>query len=430
MNYTIFWFRRDLRLTDNKGLYYALKQGNVLPIFIFDNNITAKLPSDDARIEFIHQSIKQIEKTLSAKGKGIKVFSGDPAEIVRELIEKLPVRSVVCNMDHEPYGIERDEHIKEILESSGIQFSQFLDHLLFQKREVLKDDGTPYQVFTPFSKKCLTILSDDHLYNYPSEELISNFVDQKENKIPDLKDLRFSPSGIVFSNNEISEGIIGAYDQTRNIPSVAGTSRLGLHLRFGTISIRKLARIARNTNAAYLNELLWREFFAIILWHFPRVVSEEFKPQYSRILWRNNPDEFELWKNGETGFPIVDAGMRELSETGYMHNRVRMITASFLTKHLLIDWRWGEAWFALKLLDFELSNNNGNWQWAAGCGCDAAPYFRIFNPEEQQKKFDKEMSYIKKWVPEVLTAKYPKPIVNHKFARERCLNAYKTALDQ
>ena len=243
--------------------------------------------------------------------------------------------------------------------------------------------------------------------------------------IPTLEKMGFEPAGIEFPKRVPDEKIINKYDETRDIPSVKGTSRLSLHLRFGTISIRKLARETKELNEKYLNELIWRDFYQAILWHFPKVVDQNFNRKYDGVNWRNNEEEFEKWKKGKTGYPIVDAGMRELNQTGFMHNRVRMVTASFLTKHLLIDWRWGEAYFAEKLLDYELASNNGGWQWAAGTGVDAQPYFRIFNPYSQTEKFDKNRKYINKWVPEIDTKHYPKPIVEHKFARERCLKVYK-----
>ncbi len=429
MQISIFWFRRDLRLYDNKGFYHALMNNTgVLPIFIFDKNIIGKLPENEARIEFIYLNLKEINSRLGFLGKGIKVYSGTPTEVFSELMATYNIAAVYSNMDHEPYGIERDWEVKNLLSTANIPFNQYLDHLIFDKTETLKNDGTPYLVFTPFSKKCLAVLNENHFQYYPSESLLSKLCDIENNTLSDLQEYGFKPSGIKFTQPVADVSIISDYHNTRDFPYLNGTTRIGIHLRFGTVSIRALAKSTFSLNKKYFNELLWREFYAMILWQFPSVVTNEFKPQYSRILWLNNYEEFERWKSGTTGYPIVDAGMRELSQSGYMHNRVRMITASFLTKHLLIDWRWGEAWFAFKLLDFELSSNNGGWQWAAGCGCDAAPYFRIFNPEEQQKKFDPKMEYIKKWVPEVHSSAYPQPMVEHKFARERCLSAFKNAL--
>ncbi len=428
-NYSIFWFRRDLRLHDNKALYHALKnEENVIPVFIFDENIINSLPENDARVEFIFSSLTKINQILEKSHKSLWIFKGKPIEIFCFLVKKYDIKSVYTNKDHEPYGINRDEELNLMLKKENIAFKSFLDHLLFEKEEILKNDGLPYQVFTPYSRKCREVLTKKHFEYYSSEKLTSNFTDTKPPLKYDFNRLGFKTSDIPIPSSDNKESIIDKYDQTRNYPSIKGTTRLGIHLRFGTISLRQLARESNALNSVFFNELLWREFYAMILWHFPNVVNQSFKPQYDNIEWRNNRDEFELWKAGKTGYPMVDAGMRQLAETGYMHNRVRMITASFLTKHLLIDWRWGEAWFAEKLLDYELSSNNGGWQWSAGSGCDAAPYFRIFNPTEQQKKFDTSGSYIKEWVDEFNTLEYPRPMIDHKLARDRCLKVYKEAL--
>jgi deoxyribodipyrimidine photo-lyase len=427
---SVFWFRRDLRFEDNKGLYHALSENeNVLPVFIFDTEILDELRKDDSRVEFIHKKVSEIWFWLKEQGKAFLVLHGKPLDIFRELIEKYNVGAVYCNKDHEPYGIQRDRQIDAFLKSKGITFNTYTDHLLFEKEEIFSGNGNPYTVFTPFSKKCLEVLKPGHYRYYPSEDLSGNFTDSDSlTALPALDALGFSPSGMVFPSENPDDSIILDYHRYRDFPSVEGTSRLGIHLRFGTISIRRLLEKAMSLNQVYLKELLWREFFAHILWHYPYVVDKAFKPQYNHIPWRNQQDEFELWKNGRTGFPIVDAGMRQLLKTGFMHNRVRMVTASFLTKHLLIDWRWGEAWFAEHLLDYELSSNNGNWQWSASTGCDAAPWFRIFNPHEQQKKFDPDGVYISKWLGDDAGYKSVKPVVDHRFARERCLNTYKQAL--
>ena len=429
---SIFWFRRDLRLFDNKGLYHALNENeNVVPLFIFDTDITDSLPENDARVEFIYESIGQMQNALRQRHRNMLVYKGKPLEIFKKLIEKYHLESVYCNKDHEPYGIERDGKIGKFLDSENIEFHSYLDHLLFEKDEVLKNDGTPYHVFSPYGRKCREVLTNNHLKSYPSEDHLTGFVSLEEDvKFPDLKDIGFKPSAIEFPEKDNKDSIIQTYDKTRDYPARKGTTRLGIHLRFGTISIRQLAKKALEDNDTYFNELLWREFYAMILWYYPKVVNKSFKPEYDNIEWVNDKQQFECWKEGKTGYPMVDAGMRQLAKTGYMHNRVRMVTASFLTKHLLIDWRWGEAWFAEKLLDFELSSNNGGWQWSAGSGCDAAPYFRIFNPESQQKKFDPENTYVKNWIPELDSGKYPEPMVNHKEARERCLKVFKNALSQ
>ncbi len=427
----IFWHRRDLRTDDNAGLYHALKSDlPVLPIFIFDTNILDELEDkDDARVNFIHSELSKIDDDLRGKDSGLLIKHGKPSEIWKELIDNFEIEKVFANRDYEPYALKRDAEIEELLNSNEIEFHTFKDHVLLEKEEVVKDDGNPYVVFTPYSKLWLKKLTSEHLDSYTSGLQFDNFYTGKIDNIPSLQDIGFKKSSIEIPNDSVEEDVLEHYAEQRNFPAKKGTSRLGIHLRFGTISIRKLATKAKSISDTYLNELIWREFYQMILWHFPKVVDNNFKSKYDRLQWRNNEKEFEAWCKGETGYPIVDAGMRELNMTGFMHNRVRMIVASFLTKHLLIDWRWGESYFARKLLDFELASNNGGWQWAAGTGTDAQPYFRIFNPESQTKKFDSELRYIKKWVPEFQELDYPKPIVDHKFARERCLKTFKEALD-
>lgn len=427
----IFWFRRDLRLHDNHALYQALNAGlSVLPVFIFDTGILGKLSSkSDARVSFIYGEIVRIQSELEKFGSSLKVFHAKPADVFRELTEQFEIQAVFANKDYEPYAKERDDKVGEVLNEKGVAFYLFKDQVIFEENEVLKDDGTPYTVFTPYSKKWKQVLSETEIPAYPSEKMLHNFIKTAFFSFPDLKELGFEKSTIAVMPPEISEKIIRNYAKTRDLPGIDGTTRLGVHLRFGTVSIRELSRKAMEWSETFLNELIWRNFFSTILWHFPQVVDKAFKPQYDFIQWRNNEKEFECWCHGKTGYPMVDAGMRELNATGFMHNRVRMVTASFLTKHLLIDWRWGETYFAEKLLDFELASNNGNWQWAAGTGCDAAPYFRIFNPESQQKNFDPKGDYIRKWIPEIGTMKYPQPIVEHKFARERALKTYRKALN-
>lgn len=427
---TIFWHRRDLRIHDNAGLYHALKSNYpVLPIFIFDRNILDKLDDkNDARVSFIHQQLQELKIQYEKLGTTLHVFYGKPQEVWNEILTKYPVKEVYCNRDYEPYAQERDKTIFEFLASKSIPFKGFKDHVIFEKNEVLKDDGKPYTVYTPYSKKWKSKLNDFYLKSYPVEKYLSNLYHTNSQKFISLEEIGFKPTTISFPENNINEGLIKNYHSTRDLPSIKGTTRLSVHLRFGTISIRKLARTAKRLNEKYLNELIWRDFYQMILFHFPHTVNKAFKPEYDRIQWLNNENDFNAWCQGKTGYPIVDAGMRELNATGFMHNRVRMIVASFLTKHLLIDWRWGEAYFAKKLLDFELASNVGGWQWAAGCGVDAAPYFRVFNPTLQTEKFDKELKYIKQWVPEYGTYAYPKPIVDHKIARKRVLITYKKAL--
>lgn len=427
---TVFWFRRDLRLSDNTGLYHALKSNlPVLPVFIFDVKILSKLQDKkDARVNFIYNNVLKIKTELENEGSSVQTFFCKPLEAFIQLCKDFSIEKVFTNKDYEPYASERDSTIKDFLNSQGIRFLLFKDHVIFEENEVVKEDGNPYTVFTPYSKKWKSKLEKKLPAENPSEEYLHNLLKTKPFKFPELARLGFEKSTVPFPDEKIPEEIIANYEATRNLPALTGTSRLGIHLRFGTVSIRQLTKAAQNLSEVFLNELIWRNFFIDILWHFPHVVEKAFKPKYDFISWRNNENEFKKWCNGETGFPLVDAGMRELNTTGFMHNRVRMLAASFLTKHLLIDWRWGEAYFAEKLLDFELASNNGNWQWAAGCGCDAAPYFRIFNPETQQKKFDPYNTYVLKWVPEYGTIGYFPPMVDHKFARERALRTYKEAL--
>lgn len=426
----VFWFRRDLRLNDNTGLFHALKSGlPVLPVFIFDKNILGKLNSkNDARVSFIYQELKRLNTQIENLGCSMKVMHLLPHEAFRQLAEEYEVAAVFANRDYEPYAIQRDKEVEMFLKQKGAEFYLFKDHVIFDHNGVTKDDGTPYTVFTPYSKKWKQNLENTELQAYPSEKYFSGFLKTESFRFPELSEIGFSESFLQIPEINVSEKIISEYAATRDIPALNATSKLGVHLRFGTVSIREITQVALQLSEVFLNELIWRNFFIDILWHFPHVENRPFKPKYDFIRWRNNEKEFDLWCRGETGYPFVDAGMRELNETGFMHNRVRMVTASFLTKHLLIDWRWGEAYFAEKLLDFELASNNGNWQWAAGCGCDAAPYFRIFNPAEQQRKFDPETKYILKWVPEYGTNHYPKPVVDHTFARERALRTFKKAL--
>nr|WP_236675884.1 deoxyribodipyrimidine photo-lyase [Chryseolinea lacunae] len=422
----MFWFRRDLRLQDNAGLYYALKENkDVLPVFIFDTTILDTLEDkDDARLTFIHQSLEILKQQLEELGSSLLILHGDPVE----LYKKLNPKAVYTNHDYEPYARARDQRVKEILEAKDIAFRTYKDQVIFEKDEVLKDDGKPYTIFTPYSRKWKAAMKPFYLKSYPTEKYTRHLLKTTPLPFPTLKDLGFVPSTIEFPERVVKKSIVEKYDTQRNFPAIRGTTRLSVHLRFGTVSIRKLAVLARQKNEVWLNELIWRDFYHMILWHFPEVETKAFKPAYDRIVWRNNADEFDAWCHGQTGYPIVDAGMRELNTTGFMHNRVRMVVASFLTKHLLIDWRWGEAYFAKKLLDYDMAANNGGWQWAAGSGCDAAPYFRVFNPHLQTEKFDKDMTYIRKWVPELDTQEYPKPIVDHAFARERVLRVYKEAL--
>ncbi|KAA2241828.1 deoxyribodipyrimidine photo-lyase [Chitinophaga agrisoli] len=433
MRINIFWFRRDLRLDDNAGLYHALQQENqVLPIFIFDTNILDQLDEKaDRRVTFIFEALEQIQATLEKKGSTLRVYYDTPVNAFKKLLDTYTIDKVFTNHDYEPYARERDQAVKELLQQHSISFHTYKDQVIFDKAEVMKDDGTPYTVFTPYSRKWQATLNDFYLKSYPTHKYIRNFLKEAPHRIPSLATMGFKEANGHFPPGAVKEELIRQYEQQRDIPGITGTSHMGVHLRFGTVSIRKLAQKAQEWSTVYLNELVWREFYQMILWHFPEVgKGKSFKPAYDHVRWRYNEADFERWCKGQTGYPIVDAGMRELNATGFMHNRVRMITASFLAKHLLIDWRWGEAYFAEKLLDYDLAANNGNWQWAAGCGCDAVPYFRIFNPTLQTKKFDPQLIYIKKWVPELETLDYPAPIIQHEIARKRCLEAYKRALQQ
>ena len=427
---SIFWFRRDLRLKDNHGLYQALESGKkVLPIFIFDEDILDLLENKyDKRVDFIVQALQTLNSFLKSKNKGIKIFKGKPLEIYKKLTENYEIEAVYSNEDYEPYAIKRDQEIADFLASKNINFHQFKDQVIFHKDEIVKADKKPYTVYTPYSKIWLNEFQKIDLQGFPSEKKLDILLEIPFEELK-IEYIGFQKTDLTFEVPEADLHIIKTYEETRNFPAVKGTTQLGVHLRFGTISVRKLAKIAKENNLTFLKELIWREFFMQILYHFPKVVNHSFKSKYDAIPWENNPEFLEKWKAGKTGFPIVDAGMRELNTTGFMHNRVRMITASFLIKHLLTDWRIGEAYFAEKLMDYDLSANNGNWQWCASSGCDAAPYFRIFNPDEQQKKFDPDFKYIKKWIPEFGTKYYPKPIVEHKKAREKVLKVYKEALD-
>jgi deoxyribodipyrimidine photo-lyase len=427
----IFWFRRDLRLKDNAGLYHALKKGlPVVPVFIFDKNILDKLDDKkDRRVEFIHAVLEEIQSELIKAGSSLEVFYGTPQEVFKKLLTKYKADTVYANHDYEPYALVRESEIARLLKTKETNFLTFKDQVLLEKSEVMKDDGTPYTIFTPYSRKWKAVLTDYHLKAYPTKKYFKNFYRQDSHKIPSLHSMGFIASGKPFPFKELKEELIKKYADQRNFPAIAGTSKLGVHLRFGTISIRELAARSKNLSDTYLNELIWRDFYHMILWNFPDTgKGKAFKPLYDTIKWRNDEGEFEKWCTGKTGYPIVDAGMRELNATGFMHNRVRMITASFLSKHLLLDWRLGEAYFAQKLLDFDLAANNGGWQWAAGSGCDAAPYFRIFNPRLQTEKFDKQLKYVRQWVPELDSFDYPQPIVDHEFARKRCLDVYGKAL--
>ena len=426
----IHWFRRDLRLEDNHGLFRALTEHtDVLPLFIFDTEILNRLEDkQDRRVDFIHQTLVDIHQQLKRLGAGVLVEHGRPVEIWRALLDRFDISVVTVNHDHEPYGLSRDNQVEELLAEQGIQLRPFKDISIFERNDVLKSDGLPYTVYTPYMRKWHERFTADMANAFPSEQHLSAIWKWQAPALPGLAELGFEQSDLEIPAGDVSEHLLRNYAETRDLPSVAGTSRMSAHLRFGTVSVRELVRRSLKTSPKYLNELVWREFYMQILWHFPNHGSA-FKPAYDNIAWLPDEEGFKTWCEGRTGYPLVDAGMRELNATGLMHNRVRMVVASFLTKHLLIDWRWGEAYFAAKLLDFELSSNNGGWQWASGSGCDAAPYFRVFNPTLQMQRFDPQLKYVKKWVPEFGTANYVQVMVVHEVARQRAIRTYKQGLD-
>ena len=428
---SLCWFRGDLRLFDNTALYHALQSPfPVLLLFIFDKNILDKLDNkNDKRVAFIHEMLSDINNAIRKYGSSILIVHDTPLNAFTKINEAYQIKEIYINRDYEPYAIERDDKIKRFAKQHQIDFRTFKDQVIFEKSEVMKADQTPYTIFTPYSKIWKQKYNESNDVSYPSETLLSKLLKTEPFSFPSLEEIGFKEINSTVVKPEINEALIRNYSETRNIPGIEGTTHLGIHLRFGTISVRQTVKIANRLNEQWLNELIWREFFMMILYHFPSVVRHNFKAKYDGIKWRNNEREFELWCKGETGYPMVDAGMRQLNETGWMHNRVRMVVASFLCKHLLIDWRWGEAYFAEKLLDYELSSNNGNWQWAAGTGCDAAPYFRIFNPSEQIKKFDPKLIYVKRWIKDFRPGYLPE-IVKHEFARKRALEVYKEGISE
>lgn len=424
------WFRRDLRLEDNTALYHALNSGlPVIPVFIFDQEILDQLSDkSDARVSFIHDSLEAINHQLKKYNASVLVKYGKPLDVWKELLAEFKAEAIYLNHDYEPYAMQRDEAVKKLFEKSKKTFHSYRDHVIFEKDEVLKADKTPYHVFTPYSKVWFAQLTPERYQAFASEKKLNKMADFQFPKVS-LKEIGFTKSSITVPKVDFSKSTLSGYEKYRNSPGDDKTSKAGAHLRFGTVSIRELVRQSLSISQQYLTELAWREFFVQIMYHHPEVVHQSFKPAYDNIRWENDEKMFTAWCEGKTGYPLVDAGMNELNQTGFMHNRVRMVVASFLCKHLLIDWRWGEAYFAQKLLDYDLSANNGNWQWAAGTGCDAAPYFRIFNPESQTERFDKDLKYIKRWIPGFQPDRYLLPIIDHKFARERALKVYKQGID-
>jgi len=429
-NVNIFWFRRDLRIDDNHGLFQALNAGlHVVPVFIFDPAILSQFPDpNDARLTFIYQSLCGLDLEFRKYNSSLQVYFSSPEVVFGRLAAKYSIQTVYSNSDYEPEAFTRDQKVAKLLQDKGIEFLSFKDQIIFHQDEVIKSNGKPYTVFTSYGKKWKETLATQSIPDFSSEHHLANLKHLSAEYFPELQEIGYQVQNIQFPEKTFDPLLIENYAKTRDFPGINGTSRLGIHLRFGTISIRKLTRFAQIHSEVFLNELIWRNFYMDILWHFPHVVEKSFKPAYDFIPWLNNESDFERWCTGQTGYPLVDAGMRELNGTGYMHNRVRMVVASFLTKHLLIDWRWGESYFASKLLDYELASNSGGWQWASGSGCDAAPYFRIFSPELQAKRFDPQMKYIRKWVPEIETSNYSKPMVDHSFARLRAIETYRKML--
>ena len=431
MAISFFWHRRDLRVEDNCGLFHALKESQyVQPVFIFDTEILEKLKKPyDRRVEFIHNELIRLKSIYNGLGADLIVRFGKPIEVWKQLTDEFETAAVYTNKDYEPYALARDESISNLFGEKSIAFKSFKDQVIFERNEILKNDNKPYTVFTPYSRKWKQKLGESTIDNFDTSLFYKSLNPRTPESIIKLEEMGFKATGEAYPERSVDDLVLKNYEKNRDIPGINGTSRLSLHLRFGIISIRELVKRGVANSENWLNELIWREFYMMILFHFPHVVERSFKPKYDNITWINDEAQFELWTKGKTGFPLVDAGMRELNSTGFMHNRIRMLTASFLCKHLLIDWRWGEAYFAEKLLDFELSSNNGGWQWASGSGCDAAPYFRIFNPHLQLQKFDPKLNYVNRWVPEYQDPfNYNKPIVDHKKARMRALEVYKSSL--
>ncbi|ARS35413.1 cryptochrome/photolyase family protein [Pontibacter actiniarum] len=426
----LFWFRRDLRLHDNAGLFHALTSGKlVLPLFILDSAILDKLENGkDARVTFIYNTLLELHRKLEAQGSTLLVRHGKPLEVFKELMQKYNVEAIYTNRDYEPYARHRDQEIARLAQQQGVAFQSFKDQVIMEPGEIMTLGGTPYKVYTPFKNAWKKAFTPTLAASYPTHTHFGHFYQHPKTPIPALQDVGFALSDLLVPRADFSANTLQAYEQTRNLPAKNATSHLGPHLRFGTVSVREAVRAALEHSDVWLQELIWREFFLQLLFHFPESAAVSFAPKFRHIVWRNNEEEFEKWCEGKTGFPLVDAGMRELNATGFMHNRVRMVVASFLVKDLLIDWRWGEAFFAEKLLDYDMASNVGNWQWAAGTGADAQPYFRIFNPTSQAAKFDPEQAYIKRWVPEFGTAAYPQPMVDHSMARDRAVAAYKKAI--
>jgi len=471
---SLVWFRRDLRDYDHAALYHALKSSNqVFCVFVFDTAILDKLSdTQDRRVEFIWESVKELKAALQAKGSDLIVLHGKTAAEIPALACSLEVQAVYTNHDYEPEAIARDANVAATLKDRQIDFHHFKDQVIFEKDEVLSMSKKPYSVFTPYKNMWLKTVNDFYLKPYPVDSYLQHLA-KPEGKhaiadIPSLESLGFAstnlselrlPTGMSGGAQLFADFVqrINRYKEARDFPSIKGVSYLSVHLRFGTISIRHLARAAWQTGGAgaetWLSELIWRDFYFQILHHQPRVASgHAFKAEFESLPFPNSHELFKAWCDGKTGYPLVDAAMRQLNSTGFMHNRLRMVAASFLVKDLLVDWRWGERYFAEKLIDFDFSANNGGWQWAASTGCDAQPWFRIFNPVTQSERFDANGRFIRKYVTEltncsdkeihapwlmpaqrqtaintVIGRDYPQPIVDHAAQRERALSLYKAA---
>lgn len=426
----LFWFRRDLRLKDNHGLFQALKSGRpVTCIYIFDTNRLSQLEKNDARITFIHNTLSDLKKELEEYGSTLDVRFGDPVKIFPHLIRVYNFRQVFANHDYDSYSTELDHKVRNLLMEHSIKFRSFKDHVIFEKNEIIDSKNEPYVTFDPYFKKWKKSITFNKVFNYKSEFYLKNLFNMSPIEFPTINQIGFEKSKIEFNSPSLSLSTIKNYDKTKTFPGIKnGTSRIGIHLRYGTISVRECVNFALSHNDSWLTELIWRDFYNQILFHFPHIENSSFKKSYDKIKWENNEELFQKWCEGNTGYPLVDAGMRELKNTGYMHSQIRIIVSSFLCKNLRIDWRWGERYFSKHLLDFDLASNIGGWQGAAGSGVESTPYFQVSNPLKQTHSFDPQLTYIKKWVPEFKNPDYPKPIVDFIESREICFKMYKKAI--
>ena len=462
------WFRRDLRLHDHAALYHALTQSiEVHCVFVFDIDILDKLnDKQDRRVEFIWHSLLELRERLRQQGSTLRILHGKAQELIVRLAHELDVQAVFCNHDYEPDALLRDMFVERELGTHNIAFHHYKDQVIFEKSEILNGSGKPYSIFTPYKNAWYKKLDEFYLRAYPTEKYFSALAQGIAAALPSLESLGFVPTNqSMLAGESGAEQLLGdfkphiaRYQETRNFPAVNGTSCLSVHLRFGTVSIRSLASYAYYVGGAgaqtWLGELIWRDFYQMLLHHYPTLAQDQtFKAQFNAIVFPNDVRKFTAWCEARTGYPLIDAAMRQLNQTGYMHNRLRMVVASFLVKDLHVDWRWGERYFAQHLLDFDLAANNGGWQWAASTGCDAQPWFRIFNPITQSKKFDAQGEFIRIQIPELARCTdkwihapwlmptceqercgveigndYPAPIVDHVVAREKTLSLFKEAL--